>query len=337
VRRVYVEVCVRVMAHEVEAAETALLELGATGTSQTMPAPSIGRRDAASHTPASSDAPDGTIAVVGYFAPDQVPDPAAIRSWIARLGAPTTNGTDASTHSANVPAISIRVQPWEDWVAQTRASFSTFAVTDHLHIAPPWEADAPAHMDRLIIEPGEAFGTGRHATTRTCLELIDALATDTRERRGAALDIGTGTGILALRAAQCGYRPVIACDYDAIAVRTARSNVRHNARLDGVHLYAGEAAALRVEPRFALIVANIFFNPLAALAPVCARLLAPGGALIVSGIEAGDGEALCKVFQASGLDPIDERTHEGWAAYMLSLRDAHEAAPRPESTREIGY
>ena len=245
-RRVYAEVRVRVDAPDVEATETALLELGATGTSQTL---------------------GGTIEVVGHFAPDRVPDPAEIRTWIARLSASAASGTGAPARDGTLPMISIRMQPWEDWVARTRALFSTFAVTDRLYIVPPWEAGAATPAERLILEPGEAFGTGRHATTRGCLELIDALATGARARRGAALDIGTGTGILALRAAQRGYRPVIAGDCDAIAVHTARTNVRTNAPLDGVHLYAGEAAALRIEPRFALILANLFLNPLAALAP----------------------------------------------------------------------
>jgi ribosomal protein L11 methyltransferase len=328
-RRAYGEVRVRVTEHAAEAAETALLELGATGTSQTLPTQNDGRRDPASHAPTAADAPAGTIEVVGYFAPDQVPDPAEIRTWIARLSAPATSDPDAAARLNDLPAISIRMQPWEDWVAKTRASFTTFAVTDRLYIVPPWEADAPTPAERLIIEPGEAFGTGRHVTTRACLELLDALATGARERRGAALDIGTGTGILALRAAQRGYRPVIAGDCDAIAAGTARTNLRLNAPLDGVHLYAGEAAALRVAPRFALILANLFFNPLAALAPVFERLLAPGGAIIVSGIEAGDGEALCKVFRACGLDPFDKRTHEGWVAYLLGRGGANEAPARP--------
>ena len=134
----------------------------------------------------------------------------------------------------------------------------------------------------------------------------------------AALDIGTGTGILALRAAQCGYRPVVALDNDPAAVEAAVGNVALNRMESGVHLLWGELPALRSDGRFGLILANLFLNPLLALAEEIARRLAANGLLIVSGIRVSDAPELEGAFGVLGLEPRQRREDGGWVALCLA-------------------
>jgi ribosomal protein L11 methyltransferase len=137
-----------------------------------------------------------------------------------------------------------------------------------LWIGPPWE-DAPADAVPVVIDPGRAFGTGAHATTRLCLELL------LETRRGALLDVGCGSGVLAIAAARVGFAPVLAVDHDPQAVEATLANAAAN----GVTIEARRADALRdAHPVADVVVANVALEPVEAFAP---RLNAP--VLIASG------------------------------------------------------
>jgi ribosomal protein L11 methyltransferase len=287
--RSFLEVRVRLPASRVEAAETALLELGADGTAQ-----ELGQSE--------------TAEVVGYFTREPAPTAAEVRQgveeWCRRA-------------EAAVPALEVALErrPFEDWVRATHGVWAAFDATPRLRIAPPWDVPPADGRALLVIEPGQAFGTGTHPTTQGCLELLEGL--DPPGPGAPALDVGTGTGILALRAIQLGWAPVFACDHDPVAVEDARRNAGLNRLEASLALFTGEAAALRADGSHALILANLFLNPLRDLAPFFAADLRPTGILIVSGFRAEDAPELEGVLAGRGLRAERRFTREGWAALGL--------------------
>ena len=170
----------------------------------------------------------------------------------------------------------------------------------------------------LEIEAALAFGTGHHGTTRGCLlALADALK---RRRPRRVLDVGTGTGILALAAAKALKRPIVAGDIDPEAVRVARDNAHLNgvAGLTTFYIAPGVRHPSANRPRrFTLVTANILARPLKRLAPALAQVLASGGALILSGLLARDVPGVLSAYAAQGLALERRRDLDGWATLVL--------------------
>jgi ribosomal protein L11 methyltransferase len=179
----------------------------------------------------------------------------------------------------------------------------------------PWHEGAEAGARVLVLNPGSAFGLGTHPTTRACLALTPPPPVG--RPTAAALDVGTGTGILALWAAQLGDQPVDACDLDAEAARAAGENLRLNGREDRIALLAGGTAALRPGRRYALILANLLLGPLRELAEDLAGRLAPGGCVVAAGIRPEDACELAAAYEAHGLRVEAEQTLDEWAALRL--------------------
>lgn len=180
-------------------------------------------------------------------------------------------------------------QAWQD---QWREHFRPLKVGARFVVVPPWES-APAQTQRhcLVINPSMAFGTGHHATTRGCLEAIEALclAHDAPRR---ALDVGTGSGILSIALARLGCPEIWATDTDPVALAEARKNLAANRVTAAVRL-SGQALESLPVP-FPLVVANLFAHTLIELAASLTRATARGGHLILSGIQseqAADVEA----------------------------------------------
>jgi ribosomal protein L11 methyltransferase len=224
------------------------------------------------------------------------------------------------------------VQPWETaW----RAHFTPLRLGRRLLVTPPWvgpeavagpEAlgDSPAGAApaapppvRIVIEPGQGFGTGWHATTALALEeleaALDACAPGTLPER--LLDVGTGSGILAIAGRLLGVGAAVALDVDALAL----PEVRHNAALSGVAplpaVVQGGPECLR--GRFPLVVANIVSEVLRAHRDALAALTAPGGCLILSGILADERSTVLADYAATGLSLEAERSRETWVALRL--------------------
>ena len=330
-RRRFVEMRIRARASLAVAIESALLDAGAQGTSQEWPGGEGARAegpqaDSESATAgaerAQADTESATVEIVGYFSPASVPEDAHLRELIARYA---RGGGSSAGEALGGVSIARREQPWEDWVAKTRRALGPVRATARLWIAPPWEMPRArdAREDLLIIEPGQAFGTGMHATTRGCLALIERWMGEARpagERR-LALDVGTGTGILALRALQCGADVAYGNDVEAQAVRAARENAGRNALAARAHFYAGTARAVRLaptaaaaRPRFDLVLANLFLNPLLELAGFFAAAVHPGGALIVSGFHTGDRAEIERAYRAHGFRLRAEQVDDDWVA-----------------------
>lgn len=177
--------------------------------------------------------------------------------------------------------------------------------TPALWVRPPWAEPRSGAID-LVIDPGQAFGTGAHPTTRLCLELLLGI-----EPRGSLADLGCGSGVLAIAAAKLGFAPVIAVDSEAAALEAARANARAN----GVGLDRVGRLNLREQPPpMASVVTANLTRPL--LLRVAELITAPPGALIVSGLlEAEAGEV------AAAFAPLRERCRlraEGWSALLLT-------------------
>jgi ribosomal protein L11 methyltransferase len=170
----------------------------------------------------------------------------------------------------------------------------------------------------IEIEAGLAFGTGHHGTTAGCLELI--MDVTRRERPRAALDLGTGSAVLAIALAKLCHIPVLATDIDPVAVDVARQNVR----LNHAHAYVDTVTAAGFHHHifakwrpFGLIVANILARPLMSLAPEMARNVAPNGSLILSGILERQREAVIAAYVGQSFRHVRTIHREGWVALHL--------------------
>jgi len=179
-------------------------------------------------------------------------------------------------------------------------------------------ARLPANKLNIEIEAALAFGTGHHGTTRGCLLLLDHLLKAYRPQR--LLDLGTGTGVLAIAAAKALRRTVLASDIDVPSVRLARENARLNAAGNFLHVIraasfsAPEFAALGP---FDLVLANILANPLRQLAQPMSRYLAPGALVVLSGLLTPQAGGVIAAYRARGLVPLRHLTIDGWSSLLL--------------------
>ena len=188
-----------------------------------------------------------------------------------------------------------RTFPDEDWKLSYRRHFKTEIISPRLAIVPEWEKDAwlAAHPGTdapaaIYLDPGLAFGTGQHATTRACLEYVDRLAEENSAR--SFLDVGCGSGILALAACRCGFREVAGFDIDPDAVAAANENAAKNGltltftRGDLCNRSTLPDVARTGDRRFDVVAANVLGPVLIRFAAEIAALVAPGGELVLSGI-----------------------------------------------------
>jgi ribosomal protein L11 methyltransferase len=213
----------------------------------------------------------------------------------------------------------------EDWSERWKAGLGATVISPRLVVRPAFVAHALAPGQREVrIDPGQAFGTGSHASTRLALEWIDALAPGLRP--GArVLDVGTGSGVLALAAAVLAPVRAVGFDLDPVAAREAAANVARNGCTDRVAVFAGPLEAL-AGPPFDLAVANLLRSEALPLLRGIARCLPAGGQAIFSGLLFDECEAFGAALAAAGLRREAERvcqdaTGERWAA-LLTTREA---------------
>lgn len=209
----------------------------------------------------------------------------------------------------------------DDWADAWRAHFAPFAVGRRLVVAPPWEKPAADGRLVLTIEPGRAFGTGQHGSTAGCLLLLETLLE--RARPARALDLGTGSGILAIAAARLGVPHVDAMDTDPDAVASAVANVERNALADRVRCALADVATVDV-PAAPLVVANLLAAAHRALAPRYRRLVAPGGVIVLGGLLDAEADDVAAALAVHGFVRVAARSVEGWTSLACEhapLRD----------------
>jgi ribosomal protein L11 methyltransferase len=224
-------------------------------------------------------------------------------------------------------ALEITRVPDAAWADAWRAHFRPLRVGRRLLICPPWEVPPEPERDRrtlVVIEPGRAFGTGGHASTRACLELLErALASRSVEH---ALDVGTGSGILAIAAARLGALTVTALDPDPDAVAGATANAARNGVADRVRV---ELARLEdwAGPPAPVVLANLLGSALVTLAPRLARVASVPGRVIAGGLLVREVPVVAASFVPEGFELAEIVEHEEWAAILLAR--SHAPLPRP--------
>ena len=202
----------------------------------------------------------------------------------------------------------------EDWADAWRAHFRPVAVGRSLLVAPPW--DRPPRTGRLVItiEPGRAFGTGQHGSTVGCLLRLEALL-----QNGApaeAIDLGTGSGILAITAARLGVGSVLAVDEDPDAVASAIANAARNGVCDRVRCVLAPASSLDA-PAAPLVVANLLAAAHLRLGGRYGRWVTGGGTLILGGILDAEAPAVAQALGAHGFAERARASVEGWTSLEL--------------------
>jgi ribosomal protein L11 methyltransferase len=257
--------------------------------------------------------------VRGFF-PSREP----VRARLA-VGSALRRARDVGVRRASVRWRELDASLWEmDW----RQHFQPVRAGRKLVVVPPWDRDAHGGRTRVVIHPGMAFGTGQHATTLGCLEALERLTSPPPPR---ALDVGTGTGVLAIALAKLGVKEVVALDLDPQAVTAARGNLRRNAITGRVKLACRELTeAVPVDVRgYPLVVANLYVDALVELAPAIAARVAPGGHLVTSGVLRSQ-QARVRAAYAAPAWRLRSATRRGaWVTSVFERRSDGEEDPRP--------
>ena len=224
------------------------------------------------------------------------------------LGAMLAEAARAAGFDA-VPPFTTETVAEQNWVQLTQSQFDPIRITDRLWIVPSWHAAPDPAAINIELDPGMAFGTGSHPTTRLCLEWLCGVVTP----GCSVLDYGCGSGILGIAAAKLGAGEVLGIDIDEKAVEAARDNAaRNQAAMRLQH------SAVPVGDRFDLVVANILTNPLCVLAPAISARVAPGGRVALSGV----------------LETQAAQVIEAWAPHVaLHVGAAHDGWIRLEGRR----
>jgi len=203
---------------------------------------------------------------------------------------------------AGCEVLGVAAVPDQDWVRLTQSQFAPVEITPDLWIVPTWH-EPPAQASKVIrLDPGLAFGTGTHPTTRMCLRWI---ATQGGLEGQRVLDYGCGSGILAIGAAKYGATDIDAVDIDEAAVTSTRLNAEAN----GVQLKTGLPD--EVDGRYHTVLANILATPLKVLAPLLCERVAPGGALVLAGILDRQADEL-KAAYAPYVELVVSDSEDGW-------------------------
>jgi ribosomal protein L11 methyltransferase len=203
----------------------------------------------------------------------------------------------------------------QDWATSWQQYFKPFEIVPGLVIKPSWEAYLPGPGQHILeLDPGMAFGTGQHASTRMALSLLSkSIQADTPAQ---VLDVGTGTGILAMAAALFGAGRVVAVDNDPDAVTVARENIEKN-RLDE-KIEVSTTPVAQIQGAYQLVCANIVHDVLVEMAPILTGLTASGGHLVLAGILSGDQEDhIIAVYRGLGFQLHDRQYQEEWVALLL--------------------
>jgi ribosomal protein L11 methyltransferase len=240
--------------------------------------------------------------------PGSVNSPGWMRSKVLALFEPDADVANMLFVAANqvglseVPSFSIEEIEEQNWVQLTQSQFDPIRVSERLWIVPSWhEIPDPAAIS-LILDPGMAFGTGSHPTTRLCLEWLERKVS----AQCSVLDYGCGSGILAIAAARLGAGQVAGVDIDPQAVEAAYANAERN----GVNALFADST-LPVAGEYDLVVANILSNPLRVLAPAICAHVRSGGQLALSGILREQAEEIIGIY-ASWLPLAVADTREDW-------------------------
>ena len=246
------------------------------------------------------DKPRDTVIIHMYLEPSAQP-------------AETLALIEARMEGAGIPyTVELEKVEQEDWQNGWRKYYDPMEIGRHLAVVPSWQ-EYETDRVKLILDPGLAFGTGGHETTSLCLEALDQLV------RGGerVLDIGTGSGILAIAALKLGAAQAEGVDIDPVAVRTAGENAALNGVADRLTVLVGDLSD-KASGQYQIITANIVANAIMALAPAVPGLMAEGGVFIASGIIDTRKEEVIAALQAAGLKVQEVKEKRGWECIVCT-------------------
>ena len=265
--------------------------------------------DAGALSASIEDADAGTPAETPQFGePGSITTPGWERSRVVALLPADADADELLAACApaagleTIPAYTRSEVAEQNWVQLTQSQFDPIRVSERLWIVPSWHEAPDAQAINLILDPGMAFGTGSHPTTRLCLEWLERTVTAGL----SVLDYGCGSGILAIAAAKLGATDVLGVDIDAQAVSAALANAQRNAVAAHFHDSSNE-----ISGQYDIVVANILSNPLKALAPAICAHVRSGGRLALSGILAEQADDLIACY-APYLALTVADTRDGW-------------------------
>jgi ribosomal protein L11 methyltransferase len=229
-----------------------------------------------------------------YGAPGEVPDLGALEAAV--------DGEEIEVTTAAVP---------DDWADRWTDFHKPIEVAGRIRVRPSWEPPEGGAID-VVVDPGQAFGTGAHPTTRLCLELLVELA-ERGEANGPLADWGTGSGVLAIAAAKLGWGPVTGCDREQASLDAAGANAKAN----GVSLSLERVDVREALPPVAPTVLANLTTPLLEAAAAQLPPRTPAATLVCSGILPSEIERVSKAFHPRGLRCVDRREEGDWAALLL--------------------
>jgi ribosomal protein L11 methyltransferase len=261
------------------------------------------------------------LTTVSVFAPER-PDWSRARRGELAAGLAQLGAAGLEVGSG---AITLSRVPRQDWAESWKRHFPPLALGRALLLKPSWSRRRPRKGQAVVVlDPGLSFGTGRHPTTEYCLRQLIA-----RRRAGTGqsfLDVGTGSGILAIAAAKLGYAPVAAFDFDPDAVRTAHANASRNGVARRIQFAQRDAARLSRRPkrRFCVVCANLDARLLLAARERLAAQVRPGGVLVLAGVLASEFAAVERAYAALGWRLAGSRAARPWRSGVFG-------APPPEA------
>lgn len=220
--------------------------------------------------------------------------------------------------------------PEVDWSEAWKDGLEALVISPRLLVRPPFVAAEPVDGQvQVVIEPGQAFGTGNHASTQLCLEWIDALVPggDETTRVDRVLDVGTGSGVLALAAVALGAERALGFDLDPVAIAAAEEAARDNALDDAVEFFAGPIEAVETDP-FPLVLANLLKREMLPIAEEIAKRVGEGGRLVLAGLLEEDLAEVLEAFAALGLHEVGRRSQQDPIGHWVGPCLAREAGAR---------
>jgi ribosomal protein L11 methyltransferase len=272
--------CIRVLVSDTAAAERVSAEVFEAGAS------GLEEREVAGG--------EGTACELRVYAP--APRAREVEAALARLEASEPRGAVRTLDTAPAPE--------EDWSRRWRAGLGVVRISPRLAVRPPFVPDDAGGVT-VVIDPGQAFGTGGHASTRLALALLDDLPASLLD--GArVLDVGTGSGVLALAAVALGARSALGLDLDRVAVLEARRNAALNGLAEQARFFAGPLDAVGRE-HFDIVLANLLRTEVLPVLPAIASALARGGHAVLSGLLVTERVELEAALAAAGLAVVRAR------------------------------
>jgi ribosomal protein L11 methyltransferase len=271
------------------------------------------------------------LGALGVVEEETATAPPRLRAFFPETARPDTLEASVASYLADLTARGFatagapRVSPVEDpgWAEAWREHFRPVPVGRRLVVVPPWDVVSPDGRIPIVIDPGRAFGTGHHGTTAGCLVALETLVE--REAPARALDLGTGSGVLAIAAAKLGVAEILAVDEDPDAIAAAAGNAERNGVADRIRCVVANADAPAAAAP--LVLANLLSAAHHRLAAHYPTLVAPRGALVLGGVLDAEADAVAFAVGRAGFLPAERLPFDGWTTLVMRAPARDSDAP----------